>query len=171
MSELLTPRLRLRRWRASDLDAMARINADPEVMRWIGDGSVFDPATTAAEIAAFEKIWDAHGFGRFAVEVRDTGELAGFTGMAIPTDVPEVMPAVEIGWRLGRAFWGRGFATEAATAALRFAATETDLDRVVGIHVVGNDASARVMRKVGMRFELETVETIYGQPVHVYARN
>jgi RimJ/RimL family protein N-acetyltransferase len=102
------------------------------------------------------------------VEVRDTGELAGFTGMAIPTDVPDVMPAVEIGWRLGRAFWGRGIATEAAAAALRFAATETDLDRVLGIHVVGNEASARVMRKVGMRFERETTETVYGLPVHVY---
>ncbi|GAA0960798.1 GNAT family N-acetyltransferase [Virgisporangium aurantiacum] len=169
MEDLMTPRLRLRRWRGSDLDPMTRINADPEVMRWIGDGSVFDRTGTAAEIAAFEKIWDAHSFGRFAVELRHTGELAGFTGMAIPTDVPEVMPAVEIGWRLGRAFWGRGLATEAATAALRFAATGTDLDRVVGIHVVGNEASARVMRKIGMRFERETVETVYGQPVHVYA--
>jgi RimJ/RimL family protein N-acetyltransferase len=98
-----------------------------------------------------------------------TGELAGFTGMAIPADVPEIMPGVEIGWRLGRAHWGRGVATEAATAALRFAFTDGGLDRILGIHVVGNDASARVMRKLGMRFDRETTEIVYGRPVHVYA--
>jgi RimJ/RimL family protein N-acetyltransferase len=166
--QLLTPRLRLRHWREGDLDAMARINADREVMRWIGDGSAFDRSTTAAEIEAFHQMWRRHGVGRFAVEVRSTGELAGFTGMAIPADVPDVMPAVEIGWRFGRAFWGRGLATEAAAAALEFAAT-AGLDRIVAVHVVGNDASARVMRKLGMRFDRETTETVYGCPVHVYA--
>jgi RimJ/RimL family protein N-acetyltransferase len=167
--ELVTPRLRLRRWRDDDVDAMAMINADREVMQWIGDGSVLDPEATAAEIVAFEHVWQTHGFGRFAVEILGTGDLAGFTGMAIPADVPEVMPGVEIGWRLGRAHWGRGLATEAATAALRFAFTDGGLDRVLGIHVVGNDASARVMRKLGMRFERETTEIVHGRPVHVYA--
>src|SRR5689334_13290421 len=134
--ELLTARLRLRRWREADVDAMAAINADPVVMRWIGDGSVFDRVATAAEIAAFENVWQSYGFGRFAVEMRDTGELAGFTGMAIPEDVPDVMPGVEIGWRLGRPYWGRGLATEAAQAALQFAFTSGGLDRVMGIHIV-----------------------------------
>jgi RimJ/RimL family protein N-acetyltransferase len=147
---------------------MALINADPEVMRWIGDGSVLDAAASAAEIVAFEQVWQAHGVGRFAVEVRETGELTGFVGMAIPADVPEVMPAVEIGWRLGRAHWGRGFATEAAAAAARFAFAEGRLDRLLGIHVVGNDASARVMLKLGMRFERATTEPVYGRPIHVY---
>ena len=169
MVELVTARLRLRRWRNGDVDALAAINADPEVMRWIGDGSVRDRAATGAEIAASERLWRARGFGRFAVEVRDTGELAGLTGMAVPDDVPDVMPAVEIGWRFARAHWGRGFATEAARAALRFAFTDAGLDRLVGVHVVGNDASARVMLKLGMRFHLGTTEILYGRPVHVYA--
>jgi len=169
MIELLTARLRLRRWRESDVDAMATINADPAVMRWIGDGSVFDHAATATEIAAFEHVWQSYGFGRFAVEIRDTGELAGFTGMAIPDDVPAVMPGVEIGWRFGRAYWGRGLATEAAQAALQFAFTGAGLDRVMGIHVVGNDTSARVMLKLGMHFERETTDSVYGRPLHVYA--
>jgi RimJ/RimL family protein N-acetyltransferase len=138
-------------------------------MRWIGDGSVFDRAATAAEIARFEDVWRRHGYGRFAVELRSTGELAGFAGMAIPADVPEVMPCVEIGWRFGRAHWGRGLATEAAAAALAFAFEDGGLDRVVGIHVVGNDASARVMRKLGMRPVCTTTEIVYGRPVDVYA--
>jgi RimJ/RimL family protein N-acetyltransferase len=167
--ELLTPRLRLRGWRDDDVAALAAVNADPEVMRWIGDGSVRDRAATGAEIAAYRRLWRDRGFGRFAVELRDTGELAGLTGMAVPDDVPDVMPAVEIGWRFARAHWGRGYATEAARAALRFAFTDGGLDRLVGIHLVGNDASARVMLKLGMRFHLATTETVHRRPVHVYA--
>jgi RimJ/RimL family protein N-acetyltransferase len=167
--DLETPRLRLRAWRDDDVDALAAVNADPEVMRWIGDGSARDHAATRAELAAFRRLWRDRGFGRFAVEIRETGELAGLTGMAVPDDVPEVMPAVEIGWRFARTHWGRGYATEAARAALRFAFTDAGLDRLVGVHVVGNDASARVMLKLGMRFHLATTETVFGRPVHVYA--
>ena len=165
----MTARLRLRRWRDDDVDALAAIDADPEVMRWIGDGSARDRAAAGAAIAASEQLWQTRGFGRFAVEIRETGELAGLTGMAVPDDVPDVMPAVEIGWRFARAHWGRGIATEAARAALRFAFTEGGLDRLVGVHVVGNDASARIMLKLGMRFHLATTEVVYHRPVHVYA--
>jgi len=169
VGDLVTSRLRLRRWRDEDVADMVRVNGDPEVMRWIGDGSVLDEAATAAEIVRFEDAWRARGFGRFAVELRDTGEVIGMTGMAIPSDVPEIMPSVEIGWRLGRAHWGRGLATEAARAALGFAFTDGGLDRIVGIYVVGNDASARVMLKLGMRFDRSTTENVFGRPVHVYA--
>ncbi|OLB77760.1 MAG: GNAT family N-acetyltransferase [Actinobacteria bacterium 13_2_20CM_2_71_6] len=169
MVELRTPRLLLRRWRDADIAALARINADPEVMRFIGDGSVADHAATAAQIAGFEQTWQAYGFGRFAVELRGSGVLAGFTGMAIPSDVPEIMPCVEVGWRLGRAHWGRGLATEAARAALRFAFADCGLDRIVGVYVLGNDASARVMAKLGMRFDRDTTEILYGRPVRIHA--
>jgi RimJ/RimL family protein N-acetyltransferase len=168
MTDLLTARLRLRRWRDDDVDAMERINAHPEVSRWIGDGSGCDRVATAAEIAGFERVWETYGYGRFAVELLDTGELVGFTGMAILGDVPEIMPAVEIGWRLGRPYWGRGLATEASAAALAFAA-QAGLRRVVAVHLVGNDASARVMRRLGMHFDRETVENVNGEPIHVYA--
>ena len=167
--DLVTPRLRLRRWRDEDVADLARVNGDPEVMRWIGDGSVLDEAATAAGIAAFEDAWRARGVGRFAVELRDTGEVIGMTGLGVLPDVPEIMPAVEIGWRFGRAHWGRGLATEAARAALEFAFTAGGLDRIVGVHVVGNEASARVMLKLGMRFDRATTESIFGRPVHVYA--
>ncbi|GHD15858.1 hypothetical protein GCM10007147_03720 [Nocardiopsis kunsanensis] len=77
-------------------------------MRWIGDGSVRDEQQTHRGIEAMEREWDRQGFGLFAVEIRSTGELAGFTGLSIPDFMPEVLPAVEVGWRLGRAHWGPG---------------------------------------------------------------
>lgn len=94
---------------------------------------------------------------------------AGFAGLAVPTFLPEIMPAVEIGWRLGRAYWGWGLATEAAQAVVAHARAELGLRRLVSIHVVGNDASARVMVKLGMTLERETVQPDTGRHVRVYA--
>ncbi|MFJ9967671.1 GNAT family N-acetyltransferase, partial [Streptomyces avermitilis] len=87
---------------------MTAINADPEVMRWIRDGSVRDEQQTHSGIQAWESEWESQGFGLFAVEIRSTGELAGFTGLSVPDFLPEVLPAVEVGWRLGRSHWGQG---------------------------------------------------------------
>jgi RimJ/RimL family protein N-acetyltransferase len=154
---ITTSRLVLRRWQESDVAVMAAVNADPEVMRWIGDGSVRTLQQTRASIEAWEQQWQRDGFGLFALELRATGELAGFTGLSIPEFLPEVMPAVEIGWRLGQRFWGQGLASEAAQAALRFGLVDCGLDRIVSIAQVGNDASERVMAKLGMHLERETV--------------
>jgi RimJ/RimL family protein N-acetyltransferase len=164
-----THRLQLRRWCAADLAPMARINADPEVMRYIGDGLPLDEAETAAMISAYEQFWESTGYGRFAVVERETGALVGFAGMAVPVDVPDIMPSVEIGWRFARTCWGRGYATEAARAALGFAFDVSGLDRMVALHVIGNDASARVMTKLGMQPVLDTIEVQYHRPVRVYA--
>ena len=164
-----TPRLVLRRWREDDVAPMSAINADPEVMRWIGDGSVRDEQQTKAGIEAWERKWDRHGFGLFALELRATGELIGFAGLNVPESLPEVMPAVEIGWRLGRPFWGCGLATEAARAALRFGLIDRGLEQIVSIAQVGNDASERIMTKLGMRLDRETVDPRCGRPVRVHA--
>jgi RimJ/RimL family protein N-acetyltransferase len=165
---LVTPRLVLRAWRTEDVPALAAMNADPRVMRWIGDGSVADASRTAADVEAYRRMWAERGVGRFAVTLRETGVFAGFAGMAVPDDLPEIMPAVEIGWRFGRAHWGQGLATEAAQAAMDFAFGEAGLDRLVSVHVIGNDASARVMARLGMRPLLDAVETVYHRPVRVY---
>ncbi|GHE59849.1 N-acetyltransferase [Streptomyces longispororuber] len=169
MVTLETPRLILRRWREEDVAPMAAVNADPEVMRWIRDGSVRDEQQTRDGVRAWESEWESQGFGLFAVEVRSTGELAGFTGLSVPGYLPEVLPAVEVGWRLGRAHWGRGLATEAAAAALRFGFEERGLERIVSITQVGNDASERIMTKLGMRPDRETVNPHGGRRVRVYA--
>ena len=147
---------------------MAAINADSEAMRWIGDGSTRTEQQTRVSIDAFERQWDTHGFGLFAVEVRATGELAGLTGLAIPEFLPEIMPAVEIAWRLGRPFWGQGIATEAARAALRFGLVDRDLARIVSIVQVGNGASERIMVKLGMHLERQTVDPATRRPLRVY---
>lgn len=80
-----TPRLVLRRWRADDVVPMAAFNADPEVMRWIGDGSVRDEQQTRREVEAMEREWDRQGFGLFAMEIRSTGEQAGSPVFRFPT--------------------------------------------------------------------------------------
>ncbi|WP_443078802.1 GNAT family N-acetyltransferase [Streptosporangium sp. NBC_01495] len=164
-----TERLVLRRWREEDLEPLAAIDGDPEVMRFIGDGSVRTREQTEAGLARVEREWDERGFGIFAVELRETGELTGWVGMSIPVYLPEVLPAVEIGWRLGRHFWGRGIATEAAGEALRFGFTEAGLDRIISVCHVDHHASARVMTKLGMRQERETVVPAHGRPVRVLA--
>lgn len=168
MVPIETARLVLRRWSERDVALLAAINADPEAMRWIGDGSTRTEQQTRASIQAWERHWDTQGYGLFAVEVRATGELAGLTGLAVPSFLPEIMPAVEIAWRLGQSFWGRGLATEAARAALHFGLADRGLQRVVSIVQVGNNASERIMVKLGMHLERETVDPATRRPLRVY---
>ncbi|MEH0399311.1 GNAT family N-acetyltransferase [Streptomyces sp. B21-088] len=165
---LETPRLILRRWRADDVVPMAAVNVDPQVMRWIGDGSVRDEQQTRRGIEAMEREWDSQGFGLFAVEIRSTGELAGFTGLSVPDFMPELLPAVEIGWRLGRAHWGQGLATEAAAAAVRFGFEDCGVGRIVSIAQLGNGASERIMTKLGMHPVRETVDPSCDRRVRVF---
>lgn len=170
MPLIQTPRLVLRRWRDADVTPLTAINSDPEVMRWIGDGSVHDgEEQTRSTMAMWERGWESEGFGLFAVEVRATGELAGFTGLSVPHYLPEVLPAVEIGWRLGRSFWGQGLATEAARAALDFAFTDRGLERIVSIVQVGNHASERIMGKLGMRVERGSFDPHCGRAIRIHA--
>ncbi|MFJ8108811.1 GNAT family N-acetyltransferase [Streptomyces sp. NPDC096132] len=162
-----TERLWLRQWREEDLDALAEMDADPEVMRYIGDGSPSTRERTTAALARARAAWDERGYGLFAAEEPATGELIGWVGLAVPTFLPEIMPTVEIGWRLRRRSWGRGYATEAAREVLAFAFDEVALDHVVSICHVDNHASTRVMAKLGMTFDRTTRVPAHGQPVQV----
>ncbi|MEV8533660.1 GNAT family N-acetyltransferase [Streptomyces sp. NPDC051211] len=168
MTEILTPRLLLRQWQADDLVPMAEINADPAVMEWIGDGSVLDLEETADAIERWEEEWDDEGFGLFAVELLGSGELIGFTGLSVPHFLPEVLPAVQAEWRLGRQFWGQGYASEAAQAVLEWALQDRGLEHVIGICRTGHEASENVMRKLGMTLEREAVDPVYGFPLNVH---
>jgi RimJ/RimL family protein N-acetyltransferase len=171
--ERRTARLRLRQWSEADLDALAEMDADPDVMRYIGDGSTGTREQTAAALGRVRAAWDEHGYGLFAAEETATGELVGWVGLAVPAFLPEVMPAVEIGWRLRRRSWGRGYATEAAREVLAFAFGEAEddprLERVVSICHVDNHASLRVMTKLGMTYDRTTRVPAHGQPVRVMA--
>lgn len=141
-----TARLLLREWREEDRDPWAAMNADPEVMEHF-------PATlTRAEAdASFDRLSGTlaeRGWGLWALE--HEGRFLGFTGLAPVGFEAAFAPAVEVGWRLRRDAWGRGFATEAARAALAYAWAELALDGVVSMTAVGNLRSRAVMERLGM---------------------
>jgi RimJ/RimL family protein N-acetyltransferase len=166
--ELDTPRLRLRAWTAGDLDAFAAINARAEVVRYLG-GRPLTREQTADQLARIEAHWAEHGFGLWAAEERATGRLAGFAGLAHPYFLPAVMPAVEVGWRLDPDLWGRGLATEAGAASLRYGFEELGLRRIVSIIDPRNAASRRVAAKLGMAVDRRERHPAHGRPVEVWA--
>ncbi len=169
MDRIETARLVLRQPVLADVPALAEINADPEVMRYIGDGSVRTADQTARGIRQVIGDWAERGYGMFSVDRRDTGEYLGWVTLAEPTFLPEVLPAVEIGWRLGRRNWGQGFATEAAREVVRFGFESCGLDRVLSIRHPDNHASRRVMEKLGLHFDFQTTVPAHGLPAMVYS--
>ncbi|GAA2280621.1 GNAT family N-acetyltransferase [Streptomyces hawaiiensis] len=153
MTEIRTPRLLLRRWLDDDLVPLSEIHADPVVMQRIADGSPRSLDQTAEDIEAWEEEWDDEGFGVFAVELLGSGELAGAVGLSVADAPAEIAGQVAISWRLGRVFWGQGYASEAAHATLEFAVQDRGLDRVVAVCRTGDRASANVLDKLGMQME------------------
>ncbi|MFF2348251.1 GNAT family N-acetyltransferase [Kitasatospora sp. NPDC058115] len=147
MTDLCTDRLLLRGWRASDLEPWAAVNADPEVREHLGD--VLTRAQSDASVARFRADFGRRGYGWWAVEVRATGEFIGFAGL---DDVDDGLPftGVEIGWRLARAAWGHGYATEAARAVLAFGFGTLALPEVLAVTTARNLRSQAVMRRLGM---------------------
>jgi RimJ/RimL family protein N-acetyltransferase len=107
------------------------------------------------------------GVGLSAAVVKETGELAGWLGLAVPHFLPEILPAVEVGWRLGERFRGRGYATEGAAATVAYGFEVVGLDRLVSIFEPANVASGRVMEKLGFTFERETTDPGRGEVIHV----
>jgi RimJ/RimL family protein N-acetyltransferase len=147
-----TPRLRLRKFRASDLDAYTEMSADPEVMRYIGTGVTLDRREAWRSIAGMLGHWQLLGYGMWAIERRDTGELVGRAGFLDPPG----WPGFELGWLLGRAHWGHGYASEAARVALDYAFGTLGRDRVISLIRPGNERSVRVAEKLGERLVGET---------------
>ncbi|PRY61729.1 GNAT family N-acetyltransferase [Glycomyces artemisiae] len=166
--ELKTGRLSLRPLAAADAQALAPINADPEVMRYIGEGAPRTLEQTEALCAKVAAHWDDHGWGAFAVTEQDGGAFVGLALLATPSFLPEILPATEVGWRIARDRWGRGYAPEAARAVIGFAFTELGLDRVVSCIHSENAASIRVAEKLGMALERETTVPVYDVPCSVY---
>jgi RimJ/RimL family protein N-acetyltransferase len=148
---LETARLELRLFRPDDLAAFAAMNADPEVMRHIGDGRPHDGPWSKDTFERMRWHWAEHGFGRWAIERASDGAFLGFCGVGFPMFVPEVATRPEIGWRLGREFWGKGYATEAAIAARDHFFRTFGWPELISLAKPANVASHRVMRKLGMR--------------------
>jgi RimJ/RimL family protein N-acetyltransferase len=143
-----TERLLLREWRDSDRAPYAALNADPEVVEHLG--GALDRAASDAMIERIVARWAADGHGLWAVERLDDGTFIGFVGLAAPAFEASFTPCVEVGWRLARAAWGHGFATEAAREALRFGFETLGLDEIVSFTVPANGRSRAVMERLGM---------------------
>ncbi len=146
---LTTPRLLLRPWRDADRVPFAAMSADPEVMEFFPDLLTREESDAFIERARQGFAWTG-GWGWFAAQERESGAFAGVAGLAPVRFEAHFTPAVEIGWRLARAAWGRGFATEAASAIVTFAFGELGLDEVVALAVPANTRSLAVMRRLGM---------------------
>jgi ribosomal-protein-alanine N-acetyltransferase len=144
-----TARLILRRWRPADRDPFAALNADPDVMQHFPA-----PLSRAGSDAFADRIearFADNGYGLWALELRDTGEFIGFTGLSPVLFVAPFTPTVEVGWRLARSAWGHGYATEAGAEALRFGFEDARLDEIVSFTSTGNEPSRAVMRRLGTR--------------------
>jgi RimJ/RimL family protein N-acetyltransferase len=147
--EIRTARLLMRRWRDSDRDPFADMNADPEVMRYFP--STMDREASDDFVDRIEQRFEEQGFGLWALEVAETGEFIGYTGL---NPMPEGVPGAgeqEIGWRLARRAWHHGYATEAARAALEVGLVRAGLPRIWSMTSVINIPSQKVMLRIGMR--------------------
>ena len=148
MTELTTDRLLLRQWKASDYEPFAALNADPAVMEHF-------PAPMTREqsddfVDRMTADLDRRGFGLWALEVLETGQFIGFTGLSMTSFEAHFTPAVEVGWRLSKDAWGNGYASEAARASLAYGFGPAGLDEVVSFTATTNKPSQRVMERIGM---------------------
>jgi RimJ/RimL family protein N-acetyltransferase len=143
-----TERLLLRNWEPRDREPFARLNSDARVME-------FMPArlSSAESDLLADRIEDhfrKHGFGLYALELRQQRAFIGFAGLSVPAFQAHFTPCVEIGWRLSAENWGRGLATEAAQAVVRYAFESLALEALVSFTAAANIRSRRVMEKIGM---------------------
>ncbi len=159
---LETPRLRLRLFRDDDLDAYADMCADAEVMRYIGERKPMTRSEAWRHMAMMLGHHHLRGYGLWAVEEKTTGEVAGRVGIWRP----EGWPGLEAAWTLRRSHWGKGYATEAAAAAIAYAFSELKAAHVISLIDPQNAASICVAERVGER--LEGATQISGNTVQVY---
>ncbi|MDI4643672.1 GNAT family N-acetyltransferase [Cohnella hashimotonis] len=150
MIYLETERLKLRDWEEADLEPFCRMNADETVMRY------FPKTLSAEQTTAFYRSIAAEfkecGFGFYAVEETQSQAFIGFIGFHRATFEADFTPCIEIGWRLKKEAWGKGYATEGATACLQYGFNELGFNDIYSFTAEVNKPSENVMRKIGMRF-------------------
>ena len=148
--EFSTGRLRLREWKNSDAVPFGRLNADPDVMEFFP--STLSRIESDDMIGRIRTHFEKNGFGLWAVEIPGECDFIGFVGLQIPRFDAHFQPCVEIGWRLDKQHWGKGYATEAAKEVLRVGFNELSLNEIVSMTAVINLRSQRVMQKIGMNY-------------------
>jgi RimJ/RimL family protein N-acetyltransferase len=145
---LPTSRLLLRPWRDEDIEGFAELSADPAVVEYLLP--LADRAAVEAWAARARTHWEEHGFGQWVVEISGEASFIGVVGLGIVSFEAPFTPAVDVAWRLARPHWGRGYATEAARAALDYGFGELGLREIVALTVTANWRSRRVMERLGM---------------------
>jgi len=140
---LETERLILRGWRVEDFDALAAIHADPDVMTFLGGVQERNDAWRA--LSSLAGHWVLRGYGKWAVERKSDGAMMGRVGLINPAG----WPGIEVGWTLGKPYWGQGYATEAAEAAMRFAFLTQPVNRLISCIDPDNVASQAVAKRIG----------------------
>lgn len=145
---LKTERLLLRPWREEDLGPFAAMSADPAIMEFLAP--LAQPDGCRAWAKRLQAHWREHGFGRWVVEIPGEAEFIGVVGLAWVPYKAHFTPAVEIAWRLARPYWGRGYAIEAARAALGYGFGTLGLTEIVAVTAPANWRSRRVMERLGM---------------------
>jgi len=153
LTTLSTQRLLLRPWKEQDFEPFASLNADPKVMEYFPKALTREESDNLA--SKLMKDIESRGWGLWAASVPQVTDFIGFVGLnPVPFEVP-FTPAVEIGWRVAYEYWGKGYATEAAKAALHFAFETLQLDEVVSFTALENKRSMRVMEKIGLKHNSE----------------
>jgi RimJ/RimL family protein N-acetyltransferase len=148
MNFIETHRLNLRRWKPSDREAFYKMNSDPLVMEFMPNRLTREESDRLMD--RIEEHFEKHHFGLYAVEEKGSGLLAGFTGLSIPPFESHFTPCVEIGWRLDKAFWGKGYATEAASALLAMGFNQLGFREIVSFTSLLNQRSVSVMKRLKM---------------------
>lgn len=159
---LETERLVLRWFREDDFEQLCKINSDPDVMRFLGDGKPLTGMESWRQMATFMGHWYFRGYGIWAVEEKSTSNLVGRIGFMNPAG----WPGFELGWTLGREYWGKGYATEGAARALEYAFTEMNREHVISLIAPENVASIKVGQRLGEKVEGKT--EVFGHEVLIY---
>ncbi|HEY9756990.1 MAG TPA: GNAT family N-acetyltransferase [Oculatellaceae cyanobacterium] len=146
--QLLTSRLRLRRWLERDLEPFAQMNACPEVMRHFP--KMLSVEESNSFVGHMTREFEEENLGLWAVEILGSEQFIGFVGLHKPTFDAHFTPCVEVGWRLSKDFWGRGYATEAAQSAMADGYQRLGLQEIVSMTSIHNVNSMKVMERLGM---------------------
>jgi RimJ/RimL family protein N-acetyltransferase len=147
-----TERLDLRRFRPDDLDELAIVFENREVWKF-PYGRAFTREETSDFLHAQIREWDDCGFGCWIARERTSNRVIGYVGISVPMFFPEILPAVEVGWRFDPTVWGMGFASEGARAALTEGFNTLGVDEICSVPQADNSASSRVCDRIGMRLE------------------